>query len=136
LNVPLPSQLCEPVYADGVRAIIFPIRPFSTPVKNVVGANIQQTGADFRTSSRHIPRPQGIDLLSLRRVRFAAIDVSKGSEMQNQFRPQFAEGALNRGFLPDVKILLIDSANLVFRLEAREQHRPQHPLCARNENAH
>jgi hypothetical protein len=105
LNLPFPLQLRASVNAEGVRAIIFSIGPILAPVKHIVGADIQQSGADFRTSPCDIPRPQRIYPFSLRWILFATIDVSVGSEMKNEFGAEFVEGAFNGGFFPDVKIL-------------------------------
>jgi hypothetical protein len=44
--------------------------------------------------------------------------------MKNKLRPLSAEGAFDRGFLRDVKILAIDPTHRVLCLEAREQRRP------------
>jgi hypothetical protein len=100
-----------------VRAILLPVGSFLRSIKDIIGAHIEQSGADFRTSPGHISGAANIDLLGFLRVHFATVNVGVGSKMKDQFRPQLAKSFLNRRFLADIKVLEIHPSHLVLGLE-------------------
>jgi hypothetical protein len=136
LNVALSPQLGESVNAERIGGIVFSVGPFSAPVEDIIRAHIQQTRSDVGTRPRYIQSAQGVYLLSPAGVRFAAVHVSIGREVKNKLRSPLAKSTFNRGSLSNIKVLLVDSANLVFRLEICHQHKSQHPLSTGHKNPH